>query len=386
MVQMEHLLLPGQCNHIVPQSIDKLYLFQILKIMIMKKLIIKLTLFALPFFLMSIPALFMPFDFFYFRFQEALMVYKLDYLFPGPFYPLQKLTMDEEGDLGHGTPFAVKKRSYWETDRFGYRKTDSTEQHDIVVIGDSCIYGNGLTQKDIFSEVLQRKLHRNVYPYAPGKLNEFIHDSRFTAMQPRVVIFEIIERNILAIDPLNGTTAKNMKARFASKMKSIMKNNREQLTSSTMFADRLLKMEQLNYFKSRLIPPTIGFRYHDLFFLQGPTAPVSADQSEINKTITIISEYNRYFKNNNVVFIFMPVPNKETIYYDLLPGKHSATILKQVLQGLQKADIPSVDLLSAFEAYKQNGGNPFQVDDSHWNSTGVTIAADLATAIILQTK
>jgi len=353
----------------------------------MKKLFLKLILYVVPFILVSIPAVFMPFESFYFRFQEALMVYKLGYLLPGPFYPLQKLSMDEEGDMGHGTPFAIKKTSYWETDRFGYRKADLIEHPDIVVIGDSCIYGNGLTQKDIFSEVLQRKLQLSVYPYASGKINEFINDARFTTIRPKIVILEVIERNILSNNEhLKLTTNLNIKARLETKLKSMVSENSEYLTPPVIMADRLLKMELLNYLRTKLVPPTVGVRYHDMFFLQGTTAPVSANRTDIINTISIISEYNDYFKKNNIVFIFMPIPNKETIYYDLLPLKPNFTILGQILQGLQQAGVPTIDLLSAFESFKQNGGNPFQIDDTHWNAMGVKIAADLAANMILYRK
>jgi len=330
----------------------------------------------------------LPYNLFYFRFEEALKVYRLRYPLTGPFYPLQKLTMDEEGDMGHGTQFAINKTSYWETDRYGYRKADSTATPDLVVIGDSNIYGNGLTQSDIFSEVLQRKLQRSVYPYANGYINGFIHNKRFVSTPPKVVILGMVERDILSDNKRLQLNADDLslKLRIKSKLISLPRIDDKYLTQTAILLDRLLKAELFHYFKAKLVPTTMGVRYHDMFFLQGTKAPVTAKDYEIINTIEIISEYNDYFKKKDILFIYMPIPNKETIYYDLLPSKPEFTILRRVLQGLKQAGVPTIDLLSAFESYKQNGGNPYQIDDTHWNAAGVKIAADLAADKILHVE
>lgn len=349
----------------------------------MKKIFLKLALYSVPFVVISISAAFLPINYFSFRFWEALMV-KGRIVFTGPFYPLQKVSMTEEGDMGHGTPYAVEKKVYWETDRYGYRKSDSSDQSDIVVIGDSEIAGSSLTQKDIFSEVLQRSLNRSVYPYAPDNINNFIQDTRFTTNPPKVVILETIERNIFQHDQIQikSSVKRTIKLKIKSLTSSLQNSNNRYLMQTALVLDRILKKELLSYIRAQIEPHTLGTRYHGMFFYQGETAVISAKDSEIQNTVKIISAYNDYFRKKNILFIYMPVPNKETIYYDLLPLNPKFTILKQVLQGLKQAGVPTIDLLPAFESFKQDGGNPFQVDDTHWNAMGVKIAADLAAGML----
>jgi len=329
----------------------------------------------MPFVVISIAAAFLPLNYFTFRCWEALTVNK-KIIFTGPFYPLQKVSMTEEGDMGHGTPYAVEKKVYWETDRYGYRKSDSNDHSDIVVIGDSEIAGSSLTQEDIFSEVLQNRLNRSVYPYAPRDINNFIQDPRFTTNPPKVVILEKIERSILQHEQIQ------IKYSIKSKKISLSSLLPNSANRYAIVLDRTLKNELLNYIKARIDPHTLGTRYHGMFFCQGETAAISAKESEIQNTVKIISAYNDYFRKKNILFIYMPVPNKETIYYDLLPLKPEFTILKQVLHGLKQAGVPTIDLLPAFDSSKQDGVNPFQIDDTHWNAMGVKIAADLAAGMI----
>ena len=343
----------------------------------MIKLFLKAIYLVAPFLLIGIVAIFNPYDRFYFRVEEALKVYKLYYPLTGPFYPSQKIAMDEEGDMGHGTPFAIKKTCYWETDRFGYRKADTNVIPEVVVIGDSNVYGNGLTQAEIFSEVLQNKIHASVYPYAPRDVNIFIHDHRFVSHPPKVIILEMIERNIMTdneriqFDPGKA----GIKSRIKIELNEWPAIEDMYIRQFAISLDRLFKTEQLNFLKAKLNKKTIGSRHHEMFFLEGVQAPVCAPEKSIRNIVNIINEYNEYFKSRHISFLFMPIPNKETIYFDLIPTRPNFTILKQVLKGCKQAGIPTIDLLSAFESSRKIGGNPYQIDDTHWNSLGVDIAA-----------
>ena len=88
--------------------------------------------------------------------------------------------------------------------------------------------------------------------------------------------------------------------------------------------------------------------------------------------------------SKNVHFIYMPIPNKETIYPDMLPGKPQVSVLKQLLHELEQKGVPTINLVDAFEVYRVKGGMPYQVDDTHWSEDGVKIAADLLTAKITE--
>ena len=327
---------------------------------------------------------FSPLAVFYFRHWEAVRAHSRS-LFPGPFYPLQKSFMIEEGDLGHGTPYAVLKNVYWETDRYGYRKADSSQHPEIVIIGDSNIVGSSLTQDSTFSEVLQKKVGQSTYPYAPGNINSFLQDTRFINNPPKIVILSCIERSILIdTDQIQNKLISNLnlKSKITNEVKTIISSNNRFVTHTAITLDRIRKQELKNYIQAKIEPKTMGVRYHDMLFYEGPNAVTTAEDFKIQKTIKIISEYNKYFKKKHIYFMYMPVPNKETIYYDLLPSKPKFTILKQIQQGLKLSGVPTIDVLSAYESHKKNGKNPYQIDDTHWNAMGVKIAADIAANMI----
>lgn len=341
----------------------------------MKRTFLKLLLYAFPFLLVSVMTAFQPLNLYSFRSWEALSVHTQRHvLLPGPFYPLKKLTMLEEGDLGHGTPFAIGKEVSWETDRFGFRKRDSDAPFDVVVVGDSMIAGSGLTQSDMFTEVLQGKLSRQVYPYAPGRINDLIDDERFKASPPKVVILGQIERSVLS----NGTIGQ-----AGTFQKGGTSHNRL-YSDAAITLDRLTKKELLNYLKSKIDPKEVEKRYNGMLFYQGDAALVSATDLEIDKAVSTITTYRDYFKSRGIYFVYMPIPNKETVYADFLPSKQTFEVLRKLVAELRKAGIPTIDMVTAFEASKQDGKKPFLVDDTHWSATGVGIAADLTAEHVRQ--
>lgn len=348
----------------------------------MKKLILKILVYLLPFLVISVAAALSPLHLFYFRNWEAQSAYYKN-IFPGPFYPLQKTVMTEEGDMGHGTPYAVKKVVHWETDRYGYRKADSELHPEIVIVGDSNIVGTSVTQEDIFSERLEKITGRHVYPYAPRNINDFIQDTRFITSPPKVVILESIELCMAGHEKLQIKSAvapDDIRSRCESMIRNLISTDSTSLRTA-MFIDRLGKKEVTGFMKARLEPKSLGFRYHDLFFYQGSEVAVSS-RAEITSIAKTIKEYHDYFRKKNILFIYMPIPNKETIYADFLPTKPRFVSLYYILQGLKQEGVPTIDLLGAFQLHRNKGGNPYQVDDTHWNAQGVRIAADLAAQVI----
>lgn len=346
----------------------------------MGKIILKLAGYIVPFLLFGLAtAVLLPLNYFSFRPWEALVVYAGGrVLLPGPFYPLKSVAMTEEGDLGHGTPYAVKKEVYWETDRYGFRKADSAVPPEVVVVGDSMIAGAGLTQREIFSEVLQGKIGSSVYPYAPGDVIDFLHERRFQAAPPKLVILEQVESSIL------GTPSIEEVHRIGSRVRSLVRSCASAASPSTREAnvvlDRMVKKEPFNYLQAQIFPRRSAPRYHGLFFRRG-TAAV-ATKEEIRAAVAVIRGYHDYFRKRNIRFIYMPIPDKETVYYDLLPVKEQSFVLKEVLHGVRQAGVPAVDLLGPYQERRAHGVHPYHADDTHWNPTGVTIAADLAARLI----
>ena len=356
----------------------------------MKKFLAKSILFLFPFVLaVSIELFILPIDFFTFRVWEAIWVLKYRNLFPGHFYPNEEITKIEEGDLAPHTRFAIKKKVRWVTDRYGYRKQNTDlQKHKIVIVGESNIAGSGLSQEEILSEVLEGQLRVSVYPYAPvGGINSFLKDERFIEHSPDIVIFARIERELLGLDALKPIKAK----RSFSKLKGKVKTNR-MIQFLSIRLDRVSKMIMLHYFRASLrrgisTPEDLGSEpifseYGPIFFIQGREANRDVSREKLDKTVQIIRSYNEVVRSRGIRFIFLPIPNKENIFYKCLETM-KPVFLEQLISELKSYGVETIDTQRAFEeAFQKNKVLLYHTDDTHWNGNAVRIAADLLIKVI----
>ena len=71
------------------------------------------------------------------------------------------------------------------------------------------------------------------------------------------------------------------------------------------------------------------------------------------------------------------MPNKENIYYQLLPSKKKPVSLTELVDKVRSAGVEAIDLQPAFrQAYEQDGEEMYLSDDTHWNAHAVAIATD----------
>jgi len=356
----------------------------------MKKFTLKLVCFLFPLIVLLGMELFaLPIDFFTFRVWEAIVVRKYRNFFPGHFYPNMEITKVEEGDLAPHTRFAVKKNVRWMTDQHGYRKTNAgLQRHNIVIIGESNIAGSGLTQEEILSEVLESRLGVYVYPYAPvGGISAFLKDIRFLDHPPEIVIFARIERELLDLDLLKPVS----RPKWIAKLKRQIQMN-PVVQSLGMHLDRFSKMVMLHSVRASirrilsppelLDTPPVPSAHGPLFFIQGKAANETVPQTTLDKAIQIIKQYQNVIEGRGHRFIFLPIPNKENIFYESLRTP-KPTFLTRLIEGLRREGVEVIDTQRAFdEAYQQRRVLLYQTDDTHWNAEGVRIAADLLANLI----
>jgi lysophospholipase L1-like esterase len=357
----------------------------------MKKFILKAFLFLCPFLLMiGIELFVLPVDFFTFRVWEALLIRKMQSIFPGHFYPRMELTkLETAGDLARHTPFAVSKKVKWVTDRYGFRKRDFEGMKPrVVVIGDSNIAGQGLSQEELLSEVLEEQLKVPVYPYAPvGSINTFLKDLRFEKDPPQTVIVSYIERDIV---DMPFPKLQKRRERFHS-----FYEWRDKLTqirwvqSAGVLLDRVFKMNMLNYVRAKVGNRNLvdfchfPSKFGPMLFIQGDAANREVPRERFRKTVETIEAYDQMLRKKKIRFIFLPIPNKENIYHDFLPDTQRPVFLEQLIQELKKRKIETVDTQKAFEdEYRKNSALLFFLDDSHWNPKGVRLAADRTAKLI----
>ncbi|HUL21070.1 MAG TPA: hypothetical protein VLZ10_06425 [Thermodesulfobacteriota bacterium] len=369
----------------------------------MKKFVFKSVLFLIPFLAaIGIELFVLPIDFFTFRVWEALVIRKYDNILPGEFYPNMQVTKIEEGDLAHHTRFTYKRKAKWITDRYGYRKRNTNRnKHEVVVIGDSNIAGSGLTQEDILSEVLEKKLKVSVYPISPGSLNSFLKERRFTKEPPDIVIISTIERFIFYLPPVKATS-KKIATKLKTQIREIGYRLRNQISGNRFIQwvgvclDRIYKANMLQYLRATLrrmgsshsqaiYPNRFSSKYGPVFFFQGADANKDVPRDQFDKVVQVIKSYDELLRSKGIRFIFLPIPEKENIYYETLQTQRPV-FLERLISTLKNLGIETVDTQKAFEDAFRKGVVLYHTNDTHWNENAVRITADLVKELIERKK
>jgi alginate O-acetyltransferase complex protein AlgJ len=358
----------------------------------MKKLSLKLIFFAIPIFSLISLDYFLPLDSFTYRVWEAVVVVQHNLFLSGPFYPLTKIKKVELGDLAPHSKFAVPKEVEWETDAYGYRKSSRSGQtYDIVIIGDSNIAGSSLTQEDILSEVLEKRLHVGVYPLAPVGIDTFLADPRFKIHPPKLVIVACVERNIFSLPKPHDFDHSNKGWRLLQNQSVQMAQQtikaHPSLMQTFILVDRLFyKRAFFRYLKARiskLVYPVDPYADVPMRFLQGEAANQDVSSETLEDALRTIELYKKTIEKRGIAFIFLPIPNKENIYYDYLKNSTKPSFLKKLILALKEKGIAVADTQTAFDEAKiKQKELLFHRDDSHWNKWGVLTTADLLVPMI----
>jgi len=265
----------------------------------------------------------------------------------------------------------------WYTDPYGYRNRDT--KNDVLLIGDSNVTGAKLSQEETLAEVLERQLGRDVYSFAPATINRFLATDRFAENPPELVIVSSIERRIPELPAVGDNS-------LGSRIRNLTGNAISAspfLTSVTVAADRISK---LGLYRRTLaeLDRAAGRKeyisYHNEFFMEGEEANREYPEEELDRIADVLEGYRDALQERGMHFVFLPIPNKENIYYQLLPNQKEATFLPQLLRRLEERGVAYVDLQPAFrELYEQQQVQLYPVDDAHWNEVAVQVAAQLLT-------
>ncbi|MBX0332458.1 hypothetical protein K3G39_04330 [Pontibacter sp. HSC-14F20] len=348
-----------------------------------KRLFKKLLLLVLPFVLWPIiEAVVLPMNFFTFRIWETISVNSVR-LMSGPFYPKMHLHMEEEGELAPRTPYAEKKQVEWYTDPYGYRNRDT--KAEVLLIGDSNITGAKLSQEETLAEVLEKQLGKEVYSFAPATVNRFLGTKRFEENPPEMVVVSSIERRIPEL-PAVGATGIGNKLRDRT---GAMINSSKVLTWLAVTADRISK---LAFYHRTLanIERKFGrkeyINYQNEFFMEGEYANRTFADEEIKQIANVLEGYKHALAKRGIPFVFMPIPNKENIYHQLLPSAQKPDFLPRLVTELRQRNIQVVDIQETFEhLYLNEKKKLYPADDGHWNNTAVAAAAQLLAQHLRQT-
>jgi len=321
----------------------------------MKRFILKTVLFSLPLLLLLAEVL-LPINTFTYRPWEAL-IYNSKKGLAFPFYPNQSLVMNSVGDLCHHTQNEVIKYENWNTDKLGYRNDTFIKKADVLFIGDSFIAGSGLCQDSTITSQLRELINGQIYNIAPSNFNEFISLLNLDIIdKPNLVVYGIVERSIPA--PLSSTS---------------IKYNASNATRISILRDRIKRLCFVEYLKARLLKSKgngIKGKDSEMFFLNGKNQYYHYEI--INDIAETIAQYKNYCDSIGVKFIFLPLPNKETIYYNNVPLNEQPNYIVELNSILNKKGVSTVNTIKILNDEKDNL-LLYHLDDTHWNSNGVNI-------------
>lgn len=335
----------------------------------MKSFLKNIVLFATPLFiLLFILEVILPPTMFTFRIWEAIK-FKND-LLVGPFYPNSNYSMIEVGDLSHHTKFAIEKQIKWRTDKLGFRNNHYISNPQILIIGDSNITGSSLSQDETLVSVLNQCGSLSAYSLAPANINIFIALKNEGVMKtPKILILSRMERGIPSLPPYNTH----------SKVENTYIRLNTSLQFFTVPFDKLLRANSISYLKSR-IAGTVGAGIQSktddkMLFLQGNKAIINPTDNKLNQISEKIGSYKNYCDSIGCKFIFLPIPNKETIFWEMLELQKQPTFLNQLNRKLRIKGLTTIDTVKLFNRLKRNELLPYHYDDSHWNAYGVNTVA-----------
>tara|TARA_B110000967_G_scaffold205027_1_gene248677 strand:+ start:1560 stop:2591 length:1032 start_codon:yes stop_codon:yes gene_type:complete len=328
----------------------------------MQKFIKKTIAFISPLIIIGLFEMLMPIDYFTHRPWEALLYRSGDF----PFYPNQVLKMKSVGGLGFHTPFAVEKNEYWKTDKLGYRNNYFIKKADVLIIGDSFIAGSSVTQDSTLANQIMSISNEKttVYSLAPATFNDFVNLlNQGIIEKPKLLILSIVERNLPPIFDEEAIAKKNFQ----------IKNS-----NAEIYFDKIQRFYSFEYMKARFLNKKgsgkKGIVDSKMFFVNGKAQKY--DSNYLLKVFNSIKSYKQFCDKENIVFMFLPMPDKETVYFDLVPFKNQRTELLKLDSLLTLNGIYSINTLKVYNQYRKNKkALLYHLDDTHWNANSINLIA-----------
>jgi len=334
----------------------------------MRKFIRNILLCTLPVIVLVLLEMILPNTTFTFRTWEGISFATAVPHYP-MFYPNSKSDKFASGDLCHHTDKAIYRKETWVTDKLGYRNEHFVEKADILFIGDSFIAGSGLAQDETIAGKVSEKLGSNakVYNMSPGSFTDFnFYVTSGVIKRPRLIVFSIVERELPL--PIVFFTRSGLKVKLFKILETGNLN---------VYLDKGFRFASLKWLKARANNSKgsgVASIDPDVFFYAG-SAQKHTDE-DVTKAFHTISSYQKYCDSLNIKFVFMPMPDKESVYYELVPFDRQPDYLFKLDSMLTAAGINTIPTLKIYNEYREkNKTQLYYPDDTHWNPVATDLMA-----------
>ena len=319
-----------------------------------------------------------------------------------PFKPHYVWDRPSYGDLGNMVGlerYQIKQRQRFTTDEYGFRNPLGTLDNccDVVVVGDSFAIGVKTSDEDIFSAQLRREAELRVYNYSSEPLKKFLVDTRFVEHKPKWLILLYVERNLeeqsLGYEKLASTYSPQRFRNYAeyeearSKLISVertIKGNLENIRSLSRYMGRIFK-ETLYDLGLWGLPSTIYYLDPErkmLFYSEKieKKFDTEATSKKIDSVIGSLQRYAADLKNMQIQLLTVIIPDKETVYHELVPSLRSLNITANLDYFCSEAEKAGLNVVRAHEALftfkvTHPGQWLYHLDDTHINGVGFNVVA-----------
>jgi len=278
------------------------------------------------------------------------------------------------------------------SDRMGYLNKERGEnvRFPVVTVGDSYMWYNGDEKR--FSSLLERNLNVNCYNMAANGVED-----PFTFLQinlkrdARILIWEAAERNISAgafnIEKINdyySESKKKMDYADGWDQKQVLHKQFRVINSCNI----KFLINNLSYtLAGKPLIGEVGIvklkNGRNLMFYKNDLVSFKRQSfsEDVSHSLEFISYVDRRLKAEGITLIFFVVPDKYNAYYDEIAYNQKTEsehhFIKDLINELQKNGVIAINLIDPFRNKIKDGFDLYHFDDTHWNSLGAEIAAEL---------
>ncbi len=314
--------------------------------------------------------------------------------------------------------FAEKRPSYWDyKDMRGYRNHPESQRdaYDVVVCGDSYMQA-GIPLTNIFNDRLGLLTSMSVYNHAIAgrgpivSLNRFFDSEHFKTNPPVYLVWGIVERELQAHifagslvwelwDNENPDDQKVKKVALMRKQGVAWyvfspRNLRVSLPSHSVIAQLARTFwNKLRYVLFGHINPAVikgkqgSDGWEPLFYGESVEALMLGDEKrDIERIVWSIEYLNDYCRRHHIKLLTILIPDKAQVYREYLPDATALppSCLWNIEEGLKEKGVATINLLPAFRRAAAEGHKLYWRDDTHWNSDGISLAANATAELLLE--
>lgn len=313
----------------------------------------------------------------------------------GRFEPSKHVEATTNGDLARLSylyRLGIDRLNVDTSDRLGYlnKDNDKNKPYPVVTVGDSFLLYNGDDKR--FTTLLKNELNVNCYNMAANGVED-----PFTFLQSdfksdaKILVWESVERNITAdaftmekVDYYYTDSKKKMEYVDLWDRKNTFNKQIKYVNSTNI----KFFINNLSYFLNG--KPLIGEvdivnlkSGKDLLFYKNDLISFQRQNfsKDLQYSVEFITHIDRELKKAGITLVFFAVPDKYDVYYERITDeqklKNDAHFIEHLTRELQKNNVIALNLIDPFRTAIGQGKELYHFDDTHWNSDGAEIAAEM---------